>query len=386
MAKLKVAAMLRMIALVLLATWLGGCTADNSATATVQAPRPPDATVIPTAGNTSARDSTTKNFVERIDLLGDSARSKSFDFSSDGRWLTFADSGDVGLWDLANLDSTGRHRVLQTSQHITALAFSPDSSSVVYGDDTGGIGFWDITRSETYTDVAVFEGAVHSLTYSPDGQWLAATTNGCGCIDENVITVWDLRKERPTKDNGLQLRQHAHKVWAISFSTDSKVLATGDLGGQIYLWDMQALDKLLISVNGPSDGINGLAFSKQSTLAAGVPDGTVWLWDAERPSGTPQVLAAFPEEPKGTPGVIRTAFEVDSVAFSADGKTLAAGCGDGTVRIWQADAANNFANSMNPAILSLGKNQGSVGAVRFSPNGIMLGALGHNGVRLWEAH
>jgi WD40 repeat protein len=376
-----------MIALVSLATLLEGCTADNSApTATVQAPRPRDATAVPTTNTTAAHDSTAKNFVEKIDLLGDSARSKSFDFSSDGRWLSFADSGDVGLWDLAILDGTGRHRALQTSQHVTALAFSPDSSSIAYGDDTGGIGFWDITRSETYTEVAIFDGAVHILAYSPDGQWLAATTNGCGCIDENVITIWDLKRERPTKDNGLQLRQHAHKVWAISFSTDSKVLATGDLGGQIYLWDMQALDKLPISVNGPSDGINGLAFSKQNTLAAAAPDGTVWMWDAEIPTETPQVLAAFPDAPKGTPGVIRTEFEVDSVTFSADGKTLAAGCGDGTVRLWQADAASKFSTSTNPTVLTLGKNQGGVGAVRFSPDGNMLGAEGHNGIRLWEAH
>jgi WD40 repeat protein len=327
-----------MIAFVSAAILLAGCSADNSAlTATVQVSRPPDATVAPTANNTSVHDSTTKSFVERIDLLGDSARSKSFDFSSDERWLTFADSGDVGLLDLANLDGTGRHRALQTSQHITAVAFSPDSSSIVYGDDTGNIGFWDITRTETYTDVHVFDGAVHILAYSPDGRWLAATTNGCGCIDENVVTLWDLDKGRPTRDNGIELSQHAHKVWAISFSADSMALATGDLGGQIYLWDVRALDKSPILVNGPNDGIYGLAFSNQNTLAAAAPDGTVWLWDAERASGTPQVLASFPGEPTGTPGVIRTEFEVDSLAFSTDGKTLAVGCGDGTVRLWQAD-------------------------------------------------
>ena len=74
-----------------------------------------------------------------------------------------------------------------------------------------------------------------------------------------------------------------------------------------------------------------MAFSPDGkTLAAGSGDGKVWLWnltDPARPTRLGQPLT-------GPTSV------VDSVAFSPDGKTLAAGSGDGTVWLWNlADPA-----------------------------------------------
>src|SRR5205814_1070725 len=68
--------------------------------------------------------------------------------------------------------------------------------------------------------------------------------------------------------------------------------------------------------------VNSVAFSPDGrTLAAGNTDGTVRLWDvtSRRQIGDPL---------NGHDGVIH------SVAFSGDGKTLATGGADGTVRLW----------------------------------------------------
>ena len=53
-------------------------------------------------------------------------------------------------------------------------------------------------------------------------------------------------------------------------------------------------------------------------------DGTVWMWSVRTPA-RPSLLATLSGP----------AHQVDSIAFSANGGTLAAGSADSTIRLWQ---------------------------------------------------
>jgi WD40 repeat protein len=102
------------------------------------------------------------------------------------------------------------------------------------------------------------------------------------------------------------------------------------------------------------------------TLASGSFDGSVRLWDVEtrQPLGQPLALAG-------------DSFSIQSMAFSPDGKTLASGSFDGIVRLWNVETRQLLGELVN--------DSSSVYSVAFSPNGKLLASgNGDNTVRLWN--
>ena len=121
-----------------------------------------------------------------------------------------------------------------------------------------------------------------------------------------------------------------------------------------------------ITILTPTDVVNSVAFSPGSTtLATGLADGTVSLWDV----ATKQQTGALPT-PADLGGVVSV--------FSPDGRTLAAGSTDGSVRLW------DVATSQQAGAPLTGHN-GPVNSVAFSPDGKTLATGNSNGSAvLWD--
>jgi WD40 repeat protein len=211
--------------------------------------------------------------------------------------------------------NAGAYRYFQnlTGLGRDAVAFTSNSAQVAAAGGAQGkeVVFWNVEASRVAKTIGPFPDPLTAVALSPDGKRLATGS-----------TVGPVRQVDLDKPRDMRIMtRHTAEVRCVAYSPDSSTLASAGVDGTIRLWDA-ATTRELRALRGHTNVVLCLAFAPDGkTLVSGGADGSVRLWDW-----------ATGEE-RGVLAPRRPGAMVYALAFTRDGKSLAAACGD-EVRQW----------------------------------------------------
>lgn len=280
-------------------------------------------------------------------------------FSPDGKYIATTKDGAIVLWDpatgleLKRLDTTSRVIVFSSNSKLIAstedreitlwdpstgvrvrsigaedprcasiVAFSPDNRLIVSAHQKFSSPRW-------YSSLRVSDASTGVELKRLTGQQsrilgVAFSPNGTvvtSVSDDNVL-LWDLSGEHKFEKLDVKGQAAAFSAEAAAISPDGTLIAMGM--SEIVLWDVKKKTEVK-RLRGHGDLAISLAFSPDGrVLASGGFDYTVRLWDLS--TGTE--LKRFDEHQD----------IVWSVAFSPDGKLVASCSHDKTARLWDVSS------------------------------------------------
>ena len=306
--------------------------------------------------------------------------------------------GSVRVYNAFTGNEIGR-TVTENTNRI--IAFKPDETQIVLGNDSEGMTVWDLTTRQTTQEIDNALPSDEKLRLSLPFPWkffrdktrIAAAINFLGANggQRGIVKLLDAT----TGNELLTLKEFTNWVQSVTFSPDGKRIVVVIFGGEVTVWDT-ATGAELPNLKVGNDRITGLAvwFSRDGTQIAaevevrlktrpsetfenGMAPFNIEVADLDGQDYQGQVRLWDVLTGKRTLTLAGHSGRVNDLAFSPDGMSIATASNDKTVKLW------SFATG--DEVLTFTGHTDSVEAVYFSPDGTRIATTSSDGTgKVWD--
>lgn len=332
----------------------------------------------------------------RSQLAEAAAEIAANDLASAGLALDRIPLSRRGNWEFKYLRRQAQGSPMEFYGHtdfVSALVFSSDCQRLYSSSADGTIKSWDVTTGKLRFTLDGHSAAITALALTTDDGQLASASN------DKTVQIWNVN----TGTLARTLSGHERYVKGVSFSYDGTRLASSSVDGIVKIWKPQT-GELIRSVHRPDGSSNyDIQFSPDgSSLAVGSSD-KVWLLqvsggedEGRMLSATGSVLAFNPDGSQlaiKSPDLSRVQIwdlasdrmvaesaphlsQIQSIAFSPDGQTVASGAADRTVNVFHIK---------NRTVVRRFSCASGCSSVSYSPDGYLLATGTYDGtVQVWD--